>query len=463
MTFEQTLARWVASQRWYPGRGQPTGELTVLADTMLVTGEPSLRHLIVGLPAGREQAIYQILVGLRADLPDSLQPALIGPAGGGLTAYDALHDPRLCSLLLDAVAAEKSVGPVRFAREPGAAIGSWRSNRVIRSEQSNTSVVFGEAAILKVFRRIFPGINPDLEVPAELALLGSRQVARPYGWIETKLDGEVAQLGVLSEYLADAVNGRILVLAHLRNLYGPQGNYRQSYLASPTSDAPDVGVFKPDPHGDFADEALELGRATGQLHKDLGRAFGSAPMPDEDLAALSADMITKLDDAVAEAPELAPHAPKLRAAFADLTATRRPVMLQRIHGDYHLAQTLHAHEGWVALDFEGEPSVPLALRRVPAPALRDVAHMLRSFDYEARLGLLGHPEAARLRGIGEAWAERCQAAFCAGYTESCGVDPTAHAPLLRALMLEKAVFEVVYNVHHRPAWLAIPLDAIAAA
>jgi maltokinase len=463
MTFEHALEQWLPKQRWYAGHRNLAGKLTVLADTKLVTGEPALRHLIVGVPAGREQARYQILAGLRADMPPSLRHALIGPAGGGLTAYDALHDPQLCGLLLDAIAAERTVGPVRFAREPGATIGSWRGSRVISSEQSNTSVVFGEAAILKVVRRIFPGINPDLEVPAALARLESRQIARPCGRIETELEGEVAQLGVLSEYLAHAVNGRMLVLAYLRNLYGPQGHYRRSYVASAAADAPDEAIFEPDSRGDFAEEALALGRATGELHNDLVTAFGSAPMPEEDLAALSADMISKLDVAVAEAPVLAPHASKLREAYADVTTTSRPVMLQRIHGDYHLAQTLRTYDGWVALDFEGEPSVPLALRRVPAPALRDVAHMLRSFDYEARLGLLGHPEAEGLRGRGDAWAERCQAAFCAGYTEAGGVDPKTHAPLLRALMLEKAVFEVVYNVYHRPAWLAIPLEAIAAA
>ena len=117
----------------------------------------------------------------------------------------------------------------------------------------------------------------------------------------------------------------------------------------------------------------------------------------------------------------------------------------------------------MALDFEGEPNLPNALRRAPAPALRDVAHMLRSIDYEARLGLLGHPGAARLRGLADDWAERCQTAFCEGYQQGGGTDPAAYAPLLRALMLEKAVFEVVYEARHRPGWLSIPLEAIAAA
>ncbi len=463
MTFEHTLARWLPRQRWYPGQGDTAGKLTMLADTMLATGEPALRHLIVELPDSPEQPRYQVLVGLRADLPASLQHVVIGPAGGGLTAYDALHDPLLCGLLLDALAAEQTVGRLHFAREPGAVIDGWRGSRVISTEQSNTSVVFGEAAILKVVRRIFTGVNPDLEVPAALARLGSQRIARPYGRMETELDGEVAQLGVLSQYLAHAINGRLLVIANLRNLYGQHGSYGADYLISPAADASAGRSPGPDSGADFADEALALGRDTAELHAELATAFGSAPMSAGDLAALSASMITKLDVALAEVPELAPYEAKLRAAYAAVTATTRPVMLQRVHGDYHLAQTLRTDTGWVALDFEGEPTMPHALRRALAPALRDVAHMLRSFDYEARLGLLGHPGAARLRGLADTWAERSQAAFCTGYAQGSGTDPAAYAPLLRALMLEKAVFEVVYEARHRPTWLPIPLQAIAAA
>jgi maltokinase len=460
MTFEHTLARWLPAQRWYPGQGDTAGELTVLADTGLATGEPALRHLLVELPAHAERPRYQILVGLRADLPDSLRHAVIGQAGDGRVAYDALHDPELCRLLLDAIGAEQTVGPLHFAREPGAVIGSWPGSRVISSEQSNTSVVFGEAAILKVVRRIFTGVNPDLEVPAALARLGSRRVARPYGRIETELDGEVAQLGVMSQYLADAVNGRLLAIENLRYLYSQHGSHGKE---PPVADAPAGDASGPDSGADFADEALALGRDTGELHAELAAAFGTVPMPASDLAALSASMTSKLEQALAEVPELATYAPKLRASYAALAATTRPVMLQRVHGDYHLAQTLRTDTGWVALDFEGEPTMPHALRRAFAPALRDVAHMLRSFDYEARLGLLGHPEATQLRGTADAWVERCQAAFCAGYAKGGGVDPRGYTPLLRALMLEKAVFEVVYEAHHRPAWLPIPLEAVATA
>jgi maltokinase len=132
-----------------------------------------------------------------------------------------------------------------------------------------------------------------------------------------------------------------------------------------------------------------------------------------------------------------------------------------VHGDYHLGQVLRTQTGWVALDFEGEPATSLARRRSRSPALRDIAGMLRSFDYAARHQLIGRPGGERLTTVAGEWVARNQAAFCAGYAEAGGTDPRAHPVVLRALMLEKAVYEVTYEARHRPSWVSIPLDAIA--
>src|SRR5215471_4626759 len=183
MTFEEELAAWLPGQRWFAGKGTPITDLAVAADTTLVGGDPGLRHLIVDVTQATGTDAYQLFLGVRADLPDRLEHVRIGPAGPGLTGYDGLHDPDLTATLLAAIAGQASIGPLRFTRRPGAQIDTGLESLVLTAEQSNTSLLFGEAAILKVFRRLSPGPNPDLEVPDALARLGSPHVAAPLGWI----------------------------------------------------------------------------------------------------------------------------------------------------------------------------------------------------------------------------------------------------------------------------------------
>jgi maltokinase len=172
-------------------------------------------------------------------------------------------------------------------------------------------------------------------------------------------------------------------------------------------------------------------------------------------------MTRRLERASAEVQDLRKHEEKLRGYFAALAGTGRPVPVQRVHGDFHLGQVLRTPTGWVLLDFEGEPAVPLEQRRAPAPALRDVAGMLRSFDYVARHQLLGRPDAEDLGATADEWVQHNQTAFTEGYASAGGMDPQANVALMRALMLDKAVYEAVYEARHRPAWLPIPLDSIA--
>jgi maltokinase len=217
------------------------------------------------------------------------------------------------------------------------------------------------------------------------------------------------------------------------------------------------------PGASFAEEAFQLGRATAELHADLATAFGAEQLTKQQLGELAGQLTDKLEQAAAVVPGLGEFAGKIRSSFAEVAALTEPVMVQRIHGDYHLGQVMRTDNGWVALDFEGEPLVPLAQRTGMYPALRDVAGMLRSFDYAARHQLLAHPDAPALREPADAWVTQCQQAFCAGYAKTGGSDPGANSVLLRALTLEKAVYEVMYEARHRPSWLAIPLDYIAAA
>jgi maltokinase len=444
------LAAWLPRQRWFPGRDDRPAELRLISDITLQADYPALRHLIVEAPLRSGLAAFQILVGYRADSPPAPHAALIGSIGG-VACYDALHDPELADVLLHGISEQRLAGQLRFIREAGAptVFGTGRrAGRVLGAEQSNTSLVFGDHAILKMLRRLFPGANPDLEVADALARLGSKQVAAPYGWIETDLDGQPVLLGVLSQFLAGASDGWTLALANLRDL---------------TATGAAVAGREPPGGTPFAVEARLLGQATAELHADLARAFGCRELTAAELADLASSMQAKLSDAIDVVPELAAHEARTRAAYAAVGQLSGPVQVQRIHGDYHLGQVLRAAHGWVALDFEGEPAVPLAVRRGFAPALRDVAGMLRSFDYAAGHELVGEPADGLLAGQASGWVSQCHDAFCAGYAAGGGADPAGHRTLLRALTLEKAVYEVVYEYRHRPSWLPIPLSFVAAA
>jgi len=451
---EHALATWMPAQRWFPG-DRIGGDVTVVADTLLMAGDPELRHLVVSVRSGAQDGVpparYQVLAGFRRQIPAELAHAVIGTDQRGKAVYDGLHDSELTAVLLRAIAGERADGPLAFAREPGAAIDLTARSLVLSVEQSNTSLVFGDSAILKVFRRLFPGPNPDLEITSALARLGSSDIARPLGSVSSRLDGEPVLLAVLSEYQRGACDGWQLALTSLRDLYA---RYADRGAGTAADAAAEAG-------GDFAGEARRLGAATARVHADLARAFGTQTLGPEDLAGLAGQMTLKLKEASAEVSALATFADKVATAYAALTEISGPVTVQRIHGDYHLGQVLRSQSGWVLLDFEGEPLVPLDRRRDLAPALRDVAGMLRSFDYAARHLLVGHPDASRLSGTALEWVARNSAAFCEGYAEEHGSDPRDQAILLRALMLDKAVYEVMYEARHRPSWQDIPLDAIA--
>jgi len=449
MTFEEALAGWLPGQRWFAGKGAPIDSLAIVEDTVLVEGDPGLRHLIVAVSQAGRAERYQVLAGLRAAIPDRLEHAVIGPAGPpagdgqAWTAYEALHDPPLTRRLLRAMVDQEEVGPLRFAAEPDAAIDTGLDSLVLTGEQSNTSMLFGEDAILKVFRRPHPGPNPDLEIPRALHRAGSPHVAPPLGWMETTQGGSPTILAILSAYLRSATDGWLLAATSVRDFY-----------ASDATSAAEAG-------GDFAAEAHRLGEATAEVHRALAETFGTQELPAAANLDLAARMQARLASAVAAVPGLVPHAHKVGAAFTELATLDEPLMVQRIHGDYHLGQAIRTQAGWVLLDFEGEPTVPLAERRARAPALRDVAGMLRSLDYAARHQLPGLTDPDRARAAARDWVCRNQGAFCAGYAQAGGTDPGKHAVLLRALTLDKAVYEVMYEASHRPSWLSIPLDSIA--
>jgi maltokinase len=449
------LARWLPRQRWFAGKGRPLGGLTLVAATELLPcgsggPTPGLLHLLVRTrpepPASLPSAgdCYQLLLGVRPVLPPALAPALVGrPADGplrGRAVYEALHDPRLAALLLERLRAPGRLGALRFGRAPGTAIPSGLPARVLTGEQTNSSVVYGDTHILKLFRRVSPGINPDLELPRALAAAGCTRVPAPSAWFEATLfpdrapcaGNEPLTLGVLQPYLAGSRDGWQLACKSLGH------------------------------RADFSAAAHSLGRATAEVHTALAAALPTSVLRRPQLEQAATAMTERLAEAAAAVPALRPYRAGLRPAYdalADYARRGGRCVVQRLHGDLHLGQVLHSpgtggeDSHWSVIDFEGEPARPLTDRRKLGPPVRDVAGMLRSFDYAACQHRTGGPWVER-------WSRASRDAYCRGYTEASGSDPLAQRELLRAYETDKAVYEVLYEARHRPAWLHVPMAAI---
>ncbi|MGW3727661.1 maltokinase N-terminal cap-like domain-containing protein [Streptomyces sp. NPDC000851] len=444
-SLDPLLREWLPRQRWFAGKGRPVTGFSLVAATELLPagGKLGLYHLLVQVHQPLAHGTgpgdcYQLLIGEREALPPRLAPALIGHVTEGpltgRTVYEALYDPRPAELLLEALRTRAHIGGLRFERDPRQEVRSGLVPRAVTAEQSNSSVVYGDTFILKLLRRIVPGVNPDLELPLALAREGCPRVPAPTAWLRAELSGQSYVLGVLQPYIQGAADGWELALRELA-----KGE-------------------------DFAAEARALGRATAEVHTALARALPTVTLGHLQLRSMVDGMLERLDAAAQAVPALRTYAPGLRSAFqalADLAAEGHTWTAQRVHGDLHLGQCLrspaagpsHAFGSggeWSLIDFEGEPARPLAERRMPQPTVRDVAGMLRSFDYAAH----------SVRPSVPGWAESCRAAYCSGYAEIDGRDPRNDPVLLRAYETDKAVYEVVYEARHRPDWLPVPLSAV---
>ena len=466
------LAEWLPRQRWYSGKGARIGaDGVVVLRRIELAGrgrDPVLALVIAEVrPQGRDPERYQLFLGLRERLPEGLEHAELGPVhdaeGRERRCYDALHDPELAGWLLTRLAGAEVVGPLRFHLLPGQKITKGLRSLVLTGEQSNTSVIYGDKFIAKFLRRAVPGVNPDLELSLALADAGCQNIPQPVGWIDLadEDEGGAAEAGgegdaghtpgasrgyaapepitvaTVSEFLPTATDGWLLAQASVRDLYAQ----------------PDT-VEPRNAGGDFGPEAVRLGAATARVHHDLATALPTGRMEPHELEQVAEAMIRHLHRAAVRVPALNPYVPALRAALGELGKIDRPVLTQRVHGDFHLGQVMRTVQGWVLLDFEGEPNRTLEERRAMAPATKDIAGMARSFDYAAH-HLGGDPDRAA------DWAEHNFDAFCAGYASVSGQDPREQDVLLRGYAIDKAVYEAVYEAANRPTWLSIPLTAVA--
>jgi len=449
-----SLAEFLPRQRWF-GAKDRTIELVRVRSTEVLTGEGSWPVLLrvdaeVSL-AGTDDARYQVFLGLRptgvdCEFLSGHEGAVLGEfdtAQGQALVYDALLDGELALALLRVIAPEFTAERVR----------------PLGAEQSNTSLVYDDAMILKVFRRLTEGHNPEVEVIETLAKVGFSSVPEPLAsWRKGNMD-----LAFLQRFLAGATDGWNIALTSLRELFA---EYTIG-AAPPPGDALGAGVTGPyestDPseaRGDFAGEAERIGEVTAEMHQAMARGFGTHKVTGDDYAKAMEEQLEQVLE-----PGDAGLADGARRIIARLRDIPDPGPAIRVHGDYHLAQVLRTDAGWFVLDFEGEPARPLEERTRPSSPLKDVTGMLRSLSYAPAVALSYQED--DLSSLGRAWEARNREAFMAGYLRKAveaepilPTDPAVRSAVLAAFELDKALYEVAYERANRPDWAHIPLGAV---
>lgn len=444
---EQALIEWVTTQRWFGSKARTVAHASV---TEAVDLRPIAPQLVLAIVETRFQPgtheTYQVLVGERPQ-KEGWRDGVIAEARG-VTLYDALVDPILARELVQLMRSGATIpaheGQIEFRTVEG--LGETgveiTKARPVGVEQSNTSVVFDDTLILKAYRRLEAGINPDLELLRFLTERGFANVPALRGWYAYSGRLIDATLGVLQDYVANARDGWELALEEL-------GSDPEALLG----------------------RLRRLGEVTGELHTTLGSetadpAFSPEEPSPEALGLLTASIDEEIEQIFLDLPEapefeaIQGRGEEVRERLRMLTHIGPTGRIIRHHGDYHLGQTLWNGEDWIVLDFEGEPARTLPERRRKRSPLRDVAGMLRSFAYAA--------SALQLQRGVEApagWEERARAEFLEGYRAA--TDPRllpagdqAFDKLLSVFELEKAVYELRYELNNRPDWVGIPVAGV---
>ncbi len=420
------LCRHIGEQRWFGAKSRETTGVNVVDRVSLGSSPETLDALVEVRYAAGDHDIYQLVLR----------------GSGSIASHDAVSDPafvaRLLELIDDRTVVEAVDGVFEFSRPDTTRIAVSRDDvRALGLEQSNSSVVAGDELIVKTYRRLEAGANPELEMLRFLDAHEFAHVPRLEGWWSYRGPVMSTSLGIVQEYLHGAVDGWTLALDELRR--------------------------QPE---DFLPRARRLGTVIGELHCVLASdsadgAFAAEEISAESVALLMATVDDEIDgvfSALPQTDEVAPIAGRgdaVRALLRELSSSGAVGRRIRNHGDLHLAQVLWTDGDWMIVDFEGEPARSLPERRQKSSPLRDVAGMLRSFAYAARAARVNPPTEELLR-----------AEFLEAYLATIGpsgVLPQAEATdrLLRVFELEKAVYELRYELAHRPDWVEIPVAGIA--
>jgi trehalose synthase-fused probable maltokinase len=487
------LPSFLAAQRWFGGKARQVRGVEII-DAIPVSHESANAVvLLVGVKYGEgAEETYSI-------------PIIGGAQTGGDSLEDAFSRPQFLTELLDLIRREDDV-PGERGRLRGCQATSFSEllpaseaaqPKRLTGEQSNSSVVYGNRAILKLFRRIEEGENPDLEIGRFLTDKARfPHVPRIAGWIEYHQEhGEPATQAILQEFTPNQGDAWRYALKALNAFYEQAAN--PSSGQSPERDvlpSEKCRQFSSEPMAHLLADIALLGKRTAELHLALSSqsddaAFAPEPFTmqfqsklEASFAELTSGTLSLLRARIADLPkEYRDQSRKIVEREQEiLQRFRKPLnapidaMRIRIHGDYHLGQVLYTGADFVIIDFEGEPARPLAERRIKQSPLQDVAGMLRSFHYAAFAPLLMPPggssvsvsKGAELSGLAEAWSRCAADRFLGQYYETSGsahflpVGAGARANLLEMYLLAKAIYELGYELNNRPAWVGIPLEGI---
>jgi maltose alpha-D-glucosyltransferase/alpha-amylase len=507
------LGPFLQRQRWFGGKARGTRSARFIDWGLLRRGPQPLFLTVVEVEfhdGGRDHYFLPLAICASADArsiearsPNAVLARVAGARKGVL--FDAAFDTRFAEVVLEELDGEEET-PMRRGRiraEQTTAFRDYRGSgplRVVRAsgEQSNTSIIYGDRLILKLFRRLEPGINPDYEIGRFLTerTRFSRVPAVAAAWNFHFPAEEPTTLGMMQRLVESQADGWSHATDELSLFYdlvetkdAPRIPLPATFTAM-SETAPPRAVQ--DVMSGYLETAATLGRRTAELHLALAsdsRDAGFAPEPftKDDLRAVSVDATGQAQKAFdflnkhaaqTLAPQVAADAAALlreRGALADTVQTARTLEFTaskiRVHGDYHLGQVLWAEGDFYILDFEGEPARAIAERREKQSPLKDVAGMLRSFSYAAYAGLFAHAasrpaEFDRLEPWARLWQTWSSAAFLSGYFTAAGhasFVPAEHSQrdaLLRLFVLDKALYELNYELNNRPDWVRIPLRGV---
>jgi len=494
----ELLPQYVRARRWFRAKARTIAKIDIEDVVSFPNTDSSLLVLRLVYQDGDDDHYLLPLSVAEASESEAVSASNFEPlavldfSGERRVLYSALANAKFRRALLHAISGdatfrgqkgEFAATRIHAPSEPEAAIDSNLESSVSRAEQSNTSVIYGQQFILKLFRKVEPGINPDIEIGAFLTEHGFRNTPAVLGTVEYRNGGEIYAAGILQKFVLNKGDAWGYTLEALGDFFSRA--LRENELSTQAI----AGLA-----GRYRESARLLGQRTAEMHAVLTSSTDSAdfspePFRETDGQKLQAEMLKQADitfnllrqkesslagQSREDARQLLALEDQVRQRFSPLADAKVGADRIRFHGDYHLGQVLFTGDDFMIIDFEGEPARPLHERRDKTLALRDVAGMVRSFQYAAYAALFGQVpgvsvkpgDREKITRWAALWNDEISAAYLDSYFQTAGASrfvPRAKEEqrrVLDAFLLHKALYEVAYELNNRPDWVQIPLRGI---